>query len=306
MNLLITGANGMVGKSLVPKISKKKIKLLIPTSKELNLINLNQTRSYFKKNKIDSVIHLAARVGGILDNYINNYKYFEENNFINSNLIKVALENDVTKFINLGSSCMYPSHISKKMSEKILFTGKPEKTNLGYALAKLSSAGICEVINRDLKLNYTTLIPCNLYGPNDNFSMSKSHLIAAAIRKCIRFKKGLSENIEIYGNGKVKREFMYVDDLSNFIIKIIFKNNIKHHYINCGYGKDYTVTDFYKKICKILKIKNNFKFDLSKPSGISRKLIDCSLAKKFYGFKVKTSIDLGLIRTIDFYEKNYE
>ena len=306
MHLLITGASGMVGKSLVPKIKKKKIKLLTPTSNELNLTSLEQTKSYFKRNKIDSVIHLAAQVGGILDNYKNNYRYYEVNNFINSNLIKVSIENNVTKFINLGSSCMYPSNFNKKMNEKLLFTGKPEETNLGYALSKLSSAGICEIIHKDLKLNYTTLIPCNLYGPYDNFDNIKSHLIAAAIKKCIRFKKGLSKHIEIYGNGKVKREFMYVDDLSDFIIKMIFKKKIEHHYINCGYGKDYTVTDFYKKICKILEIKNNFDFDLSKPSGINRKLIDSSLAKKIYGFKVKTNIYLGLAKTIDFYEKNYE
>lgn len=306
MNLLITGSYGMVGRSLIKKIDKRKIHLLTPSSEELNLKNLKQIQSFFKSHKIDCIVHLAAKVGGILDNYKNNYNYFIENNQININFITVALQNNIKKFINLGSSCMYPANINFKMNEKILFSGKPEKTNIGYALAKLSSAGLCEIISKDYKYNYTTLIPCNLYGPFDNFKNDKSHLIAAAIKKCVNFEKGLTDHIEIFGNGKVKREFMYVDDLSNFISEILNKSDINHQYINCGYGKDFSVIEFYKKICNILKIDHKFKFDLTKPSGIKRKLIDSSIAKKSYNFKVLTNIDEGLKKTIEHFKKNYE
>ena len=169
-------------------------------------------------------------------------------------------------------------------------------------MAKLSAAYYIKLINEKDDLNYSNLIPCNLYGPYDNFQENYSHLLASIIRKVVTAKKNQDKSIEVWGDGKPKREFLFVDDLANFIFNIIKKNYILPTFLNVGYGKDYSVKDFYKIVMSICNYKVKLHYDLTKPNGITRKLIDSSLAKNNYNYKVSTSLEDGIKETIKYYE----
>ena len=295
----------MVGKSISFYINKEKIKIISPNRKELDLMNYKKVSNYFKENKIDYIINCAAKVAGILENLNNQISFYRENIDINHNLIKCAYENKIKNFINMGSSCMYPSTYNKKINEKKLMSGPLEKSNLGYGMAKVSSSIYLELIRMETGFNYSTIIPCNLYGPNDNFEKDKSHLIASIIKKVNNAKIYKKKFIEVWGTGEVKREFLYVDDLAIFITKLIKNNSKLPAFLNVGYGKDFSVTTYYQKIMKAYNYKVDLKYDHSKPNGVNRKLMDSKIAKKEYGFKINTKLEEGIKKTINYYEKNY-
>ncbi len=300
--ILITGSSGMLGSSLIKKCSYK---IFTPNRKKLNLFNFDKVKKYIKKNKINFVIHCAAKVGGIHDNMNNQLKYLVENLNINKNVIMASYECGIKNFLNISSSCIYPKNIKKKITENLMFKGDFEPTNEGYAVSKFISIKICKFISEKKGYYYKTLVPTNLYGPNDTYDLNKSHLLAAIIKKISDAKKLKNKNIEIWGDGKARREFMYVSDLSDAIWFSVDNFNKIPSILNIGTGKDYTVKDYYKKVSKIIYPEAKFYYNKQKPSGMKRKLLDVSISKKL-GWKAKISLTEGIKKTLKDYKKKYE
>tara|TARA_S200000501_G_scaffold346198_1_gene359444 strand:- start:222 stop:1136 length:915 start_codon:yes stop_codon:yes gene_type:complete len=300
--ILITGSRGMLGKDLVRKLNSK---IFTPNKKKLNLFNFTDTKKYIKKNKINFVIHCAAKVGGIQDNVNHQLEYLVENLNLNKNIIMASYENGVKNFLNIGSSCIYPKNIKKKITENLMFKGDFEPTNEGYAISKYLSIKLCKFISQKEGYNYKTLIPTNLYGPNDKYDKEKSHLLAAIIKKISNAKKTKNKYVEIWGDGKARREFMYVSDLSDAILFSIKNFNRLPNILNIGTGIDYTVEAYYKKVAKIIYPKVKFYFNRKKPSGMRRKLLDVSKSKKL-GWSAKVSLTNGIKKTLKDYRKYYE
>ena len=300
--ILVTGSTGMVGKSLIKKLNYK---IFSPNKKQLNLFNFTKVKNYIKKNKINFVIHCAAKVGGIQDNVNNQLEYLVENLNINKNVIMASYESGIKSFLNIGSSCIYPKNMKKKIRENLISKVNFEPTNEGYAVSKFISIKICKFISEKNGYNYKTLVPTNLYGPNDTYDLKKSHLLAAIIKKLSDAKKINKKNIEIWGDGKARREFMYVSDLSDAIWFSVKNFNKIPNILNIGTGKDYTVTQYYKKVSKIIYPEAKFYYNKKKPSGMRRKLLDVSILKKL-GWKSRVSLIDGIKKTYKEYKKNYE
>ena len=315
IKIYIAGHNGMVGNSIHRYLKKNKIGTIITVNKaKLNLENLKKVDKFIKKNKPDIIINCAGRVGGILANNSFPTEFLNENIEIQTNLIKSSYLNNVEHFINLGSSCIYPKKSKQPIKESYLLTGSLEKTNEAYALAKIVGLKMCEFYNKQHNKSYLTLMPCNLYGPNDNFETKNSHFLPALIKKVIEDNQLNNKSIEIWGTGKPKREVMHVDDLAaaiGFILKKKIKNDKKllalikkSSVINVGSGIEYSVSNFAKIICKILNNKNKLSFNQNYPDGTMRKILDSSLIKSL-GWKPKIKIKKGLSETIKWYKKNY-
>ena len=192
--------------------------------------------------------------------------------------------NKVPKLRNLGSSCMDPKDLDRELKEKDILTGKLEPTNEGYAIAKIAVAKLCEFAKKEFKLNYKTIIPCNLYGKWDKFDPENPHMIPSVIRK-IHLSKYKNEQVEIWGDGSARREFMYVEDLADFINYSLNKYHLLETYTNVGLGYDYSILDYYKEIASVVKYKGDFKFDLTKPSGMKKNFVQLKYKKKLDGFQ---------------------
>ena len=301
--IFIAGHNGMVGSAILNFFKKKNYKnLIVRSRKQLNLLDQIQTQSFFKKEKPEYVIIAAAKVGGILAN--SNYKaqFIYENIMIQTNIIHSSFVTGVKKLIFLGSSCIYPKFSKQPIKEDYLLSGKLEPTNDAYSIAKIAGLKMCEAYNEQYKLNYLCLMPTNLYGRNDNYDKKNSHFFPALISKVYEAKKNAKKNITLWGNGKPKRELMFVDDLAR-ACEFFLKKKTYHTLINIGSGDERTVKDFLKFLMNKLNVKSNIKFDRSKPNGTPRKTLNTSLAKK-YGWSSKISLDQGFEITYkDFLKK---
>ena len=315
LKIFVAGHNGMVGKSLVSFFKKKKIgKLVLASRQELNLENFDKVEKFVKIKRPNVIINCAGKVGGILANSSYPTEFLNENILIQTNLIKSAFNNDLDYFINLGSSCIYPKNAAQPIKEDYLLTKSLEKTNEAYALAKIVGLKLCEYYNKQFNKSYLTLMPCNLYGPNDNFDLKNSHFIPALIKKIVHSKIKKSTKIEIWGTGKPKRDVMHVDDLASaiyFILKAKINKNKKlinflkkTSLINVGSGNEFTIKQFAKKICKIEKNKSKLFFNKNYPDGTMRKILDNKIMKNL-GWSPKISLESGLSNTIKWYKKNY-
>ena len=301
--IFIAGHKGMVGSALLKHFKKKKYKnIIIKNKKDLNLLSQKKTQYFLNKTKPDFVIIAAARVGGIFANQ--NYKanFIYENLMIQSNLINASYLSGVKKLIFLGSSCIYPKYAKQPIKEKYLLTGKLEPTNDAYAIAKIAGVKMCQSYNEQYKLNYVCLMPTNLYGPNDSYNLKKSHFFPALIKKIHAAKTKRKNFINIWGDGKAKRELMYVDDLAE-ACEFFLKKQTKHTLINVGTGHEKTINNFSLFIMKKLNCNLKIKFDKKKPNGTPRKILDCSIAKK-YGWKPKFSLEKGFFLTYKSFVKN--
>ena len=237
------------------------IKDIITISKKrLDLRNQNKVFLFLKKKKPDFIINAAANVGGIAANNTFRADFIYNNIAIQSNLIHSAYKNKIKNLIFLGSSCVYPSNISSKIKESDLLKSNLEKTNEGYAIAKIAGIKLCEYHRIQHNLNYFSLMPTNLYGPNDNYDLMSSHFVAAIIKKVYLAKKNNLKHIVLWGDGSAKREILYVDDLADAVIHFINKK-VKHSLINIGTGKDDTILSYAKKIMKTLNYVVPIKFD---------------------------------------------
>ncbi len=302
--IYIAGHNGMVGSAILRILKKKGYKnLLYKNSNKLDLRDQDSTYNFLKKNKPEIVFIASAKVGGILVNQKNKADFISDNLSIQNNLIIGSFKYKVKKLIFFSSSCAYPKDAPRPLKEKYLFNGKLEETNAPYAVAKLAGMKLCESYNNQYKTDFKTLVPCNLYGDNDNFDELSSHFFPALIRKIENFRKGKTKMIKLWGNGKAKRELMHVDDLAEAAVYFM-KKKLKSDFINIGTGKQYSIIQYAKKICKHLDINPKFEFDLSKPNGMKTKVLDISVAKKF-GWKSNITLKSGIERTYNYFIRNY-
>lgn len=291
--IFLTGHKGLVGSAILRQLKIQGYKKILTVSKKrLDLRNQKKVESFFKKNKPDVVINAAATVGGIYAN--NKYKadFIFNNLAIQTNIIHSSYLNKVKQLVFLGSSCVYPRDCKQPIKESYLLQSDIEKTNEPYAIAKIAGIKMCESYNFQYKTNYKCLMPCNTYGPNDNYNPLTSHFYPALISKIFKAKEKKQKSITIWGNGKAKRELMYVDDLAKACI-FFFNKNTKESLINIGSGVEKTITEFAKFIMKKAKIKIQIKYDKNKPNGTPRKILDSTLALK-YGWKAETNLDSGL------------
>ncbi len=301
MKILLTGSRGMVGRNIVECPLASNHEILSPTIKELNLLDASSIDKYMRTNRPEMVIHAAGIVGGIQANIAQPVKFLVDNMQMGFNILMTSKTHEVKRFMNLGSSCMYPRDAQNPLSEDLILKGELEPTNEGYAIAKVASTRLCEYINReDESFLYKTVIPCNLYGKYDKFDPEHSHMIPAVIRKIDDAKRQNKESIDIWGDGLARREFMYATDFADFIYYAIDHFETMPQNINVGLGHDYTINEYYQKIANAVGYQGSFTHDLSRPTGMQQKLIDDTKLKEF-GWWHKTSLEQGVQKTYDYF-----
>jgi len=300
--IFVTGHKGLVGSSIARRLKFNGYKnLILKTKKQLDLRNQNKVKKFFKKYKIDAVINAAATVGGIEANNKFRADFIYDNLSIQNNIIHSCYENKIKNLIFLGSSCIYPRNSKQPIKESYLLGGSLEKTNEAYAVAKIAGIKMCESYNFQYKTNYKCLMPCNLYGPNDNYNLETSHFFPALIAKIHECKIKNTHTLTLWGTGNSKRELMYVDDLADACIYFLNKKS-KETLINVGSGKEMKIIGYARFIIRELKLNLKIKLDRSKPDGTPRKIIDSSLARK-YGWKPSVSLKEGFKKTYADYLK---
>ena len=308
--IYIAGSGGMVGSAIVRELKNKGYKNLITrSSNELNLINQSEVKKFYAEEKPEIVINAAAKVGGILANDTYRAEFIYNNLMIEANVIHSSYENNVTKLLFLGSSCIYPKFAAQPMKEEELLSGYLEPSNEPYAIAKIAGIKLCENYYRQYGSNFFSVMPTNLYGENDNFDLQSSHVIPALIRKFSEAKENKSEKVVLWGTGKPKREFLYVDDLAEAVVYLmekinaedLYENGISH--LNIGTGEDIEIKEAANLIKEIVGYKGEIEYDTSKPDGTPRKLLDVSRLQKL-GWNYKTSFEEGLRKTYEWYLEN--
>jgi GDP-L-fucose synthase len=305
MRIFLTGSAGMVGKNILASAQAKSHVWLTPNRNELDLKNQKDVVAYIKNHQPDLIIHAAGRVGGIQANIKNPVAFLTENTEIGKNVILSAQEAGVKKLLNLSSSCMYPRNAPNPLSEDMILKGELEPTNEGYALAKIFAMKLCEYIQKeDSRFEYKTLIPCNLYGEHDKFAPEHSHLIPAIIHKIHLAKVNGLSKVEIWGDGKARREFMLASDLADCVMTCVEQFSKVPNLMNVGLGFDYSVNEFYQTAAKVIGYQGEFYHDLSKPTGMQQKLVSVSRLTEF-GWKPKTTLADGMKKTYEFYLKQF-
>ncbi len=301
--IFVAGHKGLVGSAVLKILKEKGYKNILTVSKKkLNLINQKKTFEFLKKYRPKFIFMCAAKVGGILANDLLKGDFIYQNLQIQNNIIHGAYQNKIKNLIFLGSSCIYPARSKQPIKEKYLLSGKLEKTNEPYGIAKIAGIKLCESYNFQYKTSYRCLMPTNLYGDNDNYEENSSHFVAALIKKVSKIRNQKKKVLQLWGSGEVRREIMHVDDLANACVYFMNKKT-KETLINIGVGKDYTINQYAMILLKILNIKAKINHDLTKPDGIKRKLLDISLAKK-YGWKPKIKLNHGLLTVYNKYIKS--
>jgi GDP-L-fucose synthase len=298
--IFVAGHNGLVGSSIVRELTLNGFKKILTKSrKDLDLLDQKKVFFFLKKNRPKFIFIAAAKVGGILTNNLLRGQFIYENLQIQNNLIHGSYIAGVKHLIFLGSNCVYPKNCKQPIKEEYLLNNYLEYTNEPYAIAKIAGIKLCENYNLQYGTNYRCLMPANLYGPNDNYDPQTSHFLPAIIRKAFLIKKKKTNKLVIWGNGKAKREVLYVDDLAKACVYFMNKKTQKKHsVINIGSSEDFSIYYYVTRICKLLNLKNfSIKYDGNKPIGTFRKLLDNSIAKS-YGWKPLISLNDGLSKTI--------
>ena len=300
--IFLAGHKGMVGSAIYKKLKINGYNnILVRSRSELNLLDQNRTFRFLKKNKPYFVILAAAKVGGIKANLKNKDKFIYENLQIQNNIIHGSYLAGVKNLFLLGSSCIYPKHCNQPMKEKYLLTGPLEETNDAYSIAKIAGLKMCEYYSKNYNLNFKSIMPPNLYGPNDNFDLETSHFYPALIKKIYLCKLNNSKKLIIWGTGKAKRELMFVEDFAEAII-FFMKKKIKQPFLNVGTGKENSILWYAKYLMKKMKVKLKIKLDKTKPDGMPRKCLDISIAKT-YGWKPVNNLDKGFQITFNHFTK---
>jgi GDP-L-fucose synthase len=306
LKVLLFGSKGLVGSSLarVLKRSDKITELILSTRQDTDLFNLENTKNKISVTKPDVVINAAAKVGGIVANNSYRTQFILENLKINMNILESIVPFPEIKVINLGSSCIYPLSAEVPIKEDKIMTGKLEPTNSPYSMAKLSAIEIGRAISKQYGHNILNLMPTNLYGPNDNFSENSSHVIPGFFSRMYEKKVKDEKDFSIWGTGNPLREFLYVDELSD-AIEFLLDKEIDYDLLNIGSGEEVTIKDLALKIKNLIQYEGNINYDLSKPDGNPRKLIDSTVINEL-GWKSKVDIDLGLEKTYQWFLENIE
>ncbi|MGV0954053.1 MAG: GDP-L-fucose synthase family protein [Fluviibacter sp.] len=301
MRILLTGGSGMVGRNVREHPKAQNYEILTPASAELNLCDPLAVRSWMRDWQPDLVIHAAGRVGGIQANIKTPIRFLLDNLDMGCNVVRAAHEAGVKKLINLGSSCMYPRDAQNPLHEDMVLKGELEPTNEGYALAKVTVARLCEYISReDPEFQYKTLIPCNIYGRFDKFDPKNSHMVPAIIHKLHCAKRDGVDEVEIWGDGWARREFMYAGDLANVIWDAAERYKSLPSMMNVGLGEDLSVNEYYQAAALVIGYTGRFVHNLTKPVGMKQKLVSIAMAED-WGWKSKFSLEEGLAKTYLYY-----
>jgi GDP-L-fucose synthase len=309
--IYIAGHNGMVGSAILRNLKSKDYHNIIAKSHdELDLSNQEATQTFFNNEKPEIVILAAAKVGGIHANNTYRAEFIYANLMIQNNIIHAAHVNKVEKLLFLGSSCIYPKLAPQPMKEECLLSGELEYTNEPYAIAKIAGIKMCENYYRQYGDNFISVMPTNLYGPNDNFDLQSSHVLPALIHKFHEAKIENSDVVEVWGSGKPKREFLYVEDLADACVYILKNINAETLYnrmgishLNIGCGEDISISDLACIIGDIIDYKGKIRYDSSKPDGTPQKLLDVSRLKSL-GWEPSISLEEGIKLAYDWYLKN--
>lgn len=311
-NIFVAGHKGMVGSAICRLLKNDKfVKVITANKGEVDLTNQIQVNSFFEKNTIDQVYLAAAKVGGIQANNEYPANFIYENLMIESNVINASHKNNVQKLLFLGSSCIYPRLTSQPMPETSLLSGPLEQTNEPYAIAKIAGIKLCESYNRQFGRDFRSVMPTNLYGPNDNFHPENSHVIPAMMRRFHKAKINEVQEVVVWGTGEPMREFLYVDDMaaaSIFIMNLddeIYKKNTEPtlSHINIGTGVDCTIHALAETIADVVGYEGAISFDISKPDGTPRKLLDVQKLSNL-GWKHYVDLKRGLEKTYKWFLEN--
>ncbi len=301
--IYVAGHRGMVGSAIKRELERQGYTNIITrTHKELDLTRQDQVEAFFAEEKPEYVFLAAAKVGGIVENEEALADFMYDNMILEMNVVHSAWKNGCKKLEFLGSSCIYPRMAPQPMTEDCLLSGPLEKTNEAYALAKISGLKYCEFLNRQYGTDYISVMPTNLYGPNDNYHPTHSHVLPALIRRFHEAKEQKLPYVTCWGDGSPLREFLYVDDLSNLCV-FLMNNYSGNETVNAGTGKELTIKELTQKVAKIVGYEGEIRWDASKPNGTPRKLLDVSKSRNL-GWEAKTSLDEGIRLTYEDFLNN--
>ncbi len=302
--IYVAGHTGLVGSAITRFLKKENyLNLLLMTHQELELTDQAKVYNFFKEEKPEYVFLAAAKVGGILSNKTYPAQFIYSNLVIQNNVIHACYEYGVKKLLFLGSSCIYPKFAPQPMAEDTLLSGKLEPTNQAYAIAKIAGIIMCQSYNTEYNTDYISVMPTNLYGPNDNYDLYNCHVLPALIRKIHEAKVNNLDKVEIWGTGNVRREFLYVGDLAEACV-FLMNNYNESDIINIGIGDDVTIKKLAYIIKEVIGYKNDFYFDKTKPDGTPRKLLNVEKINKL-GWKAKLSLKEGIKLTYQDYLKRF-
>jgi GDP-L-fucose synthase len=310
--IYVAGHQGMVGSAIVKTLRLQgQSNIITRTHKELDLTNQASVKQFFEEERPNQVYLAAAKVGGIHSNNTYPAEFIYQNLMIEANIINAAWQNSVHKFLFLGSSCIYPKSVEQPMKENALLTGVLEPTNEPYAVAKIAGIKLCESYNRQYGTDYRSVMPTNLYGPNDNYHPQNSHVIPALIQRFHNAKIHNKPSVEVWGSGKPRREFLYVDDMAAASVHVmnidnkIYEKNVQNmiSHINIGSGYDITIKELVTTVSKVVDYHGNIEFNKEKSDGPPRKLMDSSRLKNL-GWRPKISLEEGLKLTYSDFKKN--
>ena len=296
----------MVGSAIKRKLESSAYQnLMYTTHDELDLTNQEEVDAFFKKERPEYVFLAAAKVGGILANSTYPAEFIYQNLMIEANVIHAAYKNGIKKLLFLGSSCIYPKFAPQPMKEKYLLTGELEETNEAYAIAKIAGIRLCKHYNQQYGTNFMSVMPTNLYGPNDNFDLQTSHVMPALIRKFHEAKINNEHQVVVWGTGKPRREFMHVDDMANACVYLMENCNADDigEFVNIGVGKDLSIYELAQLIKDIIGYEGEIVYDSTKPDGTPQKLLDVSKLRKL-GWSARISLREGIQQSYEWYLKS--
>jgi GDP-L-fucose synthase len=301
--IFVAGHRGMVGAALMRRLARENVEIVTATRAEVDLRDANAVRAFLEREKPDAIVLAAAKVGGILANDTYPAEFLRDNLVIEANVVHEAHRADINRLVFLGSSCIYPKFAPQPISEDALLTGPLEPTNEWYAIAKIAGIKLCQAYRRQYGRHYISVMPCNLYGPFDNFDLQKSHVLPALMRKFHEAKLAGRDEVVVWGTGTPLREFLHVDDLADGTIFLLNTYDGAEP-VNCGAGFDLSIRELAEKIGRIVGFEGRLVFDTSKPDGTPRKLIDSSRINGL-GWTPRIGLDEGIASTYQWFLKTH-